>query len=192
MMEIALVRHGETEWNRLGKMQGHRDIPLNERGVLQAERLAERLASESWDGVYSSDLSRAAMTAERVARRAGVPSVRLDARLRERHFGKLEGAATAKRPEAPGPAWPAYGAESDDELFARAQSFLAELAGRGGGRFVVVTHGGWIRCVFRRLFPELAGVRPGNASVTMLACRGGVWRCLFANDTSHLPRDAMP
>mgnify|MGYP001026483602 CR=1 FL=1 len=188
MVEIALVRHGETDWNVQGKMQGHRNIPLNERGIRQADRLAARLAAGRWDGVFSSDLSRAAMTAGRVASRAGVPAVVLDARLRERHYGRLEGTTEEERVRLYGPNWRRllHGAESDGELFARAESFLGELAGRKEGRFIVVTHGGWIRCVFRRLFPDFADIRPGNTSLSLLEHRGGIWRCLLAGDMSHL------
>jgi probable phosphoglycerate mutase len=192
MIEVALVRHGETDWNRQGRMQGHRDIPLNETGIMQARRLAERMKSDRWNMVWSSDLARAAATADQVAQAAGIPFVLRDARLRERNFGRLEGTTLAERVNRWGPDWQKlnHGVESDRELFGRAEAFLGELARKGEGRFVVVTHGGWIREVFRRLFPEQAGVHPGNTAVSLLRLEEGAWRCLLAHDVSHLPTDA--
>ena len=59
MTRILLARHGETEWNRLGRWQGHADPPLNEQGRRQAAELAERLAGDGIAAIYSSDLARA-------------------------------------------------------------------------------------------------------------------------------------
>lgn len=192
MVEIALIRHGETDWNRQKRMQGHRDIPLNDAGLRQAALLANRLAAFRWDMVASSDLLRAVQTAECVAHAAGIRSIVRDPRLRERHFGLLEGTTPAERLSRWGTVWPesGHGMESDEDLFRRAQAFLADLTARGEGRFVVVTHGGWIRSVFRHLFPEREGVGPGNASVSLLEWNDGRWRCVLADDTSHLSADA--
>jgi len=87
---VLLIRHGETEWNREGRMQGHIDIPLSQEGVTQALRLAERFAGEAFDALVSSDLRRAFQTAERIAAGSGRP-VLVDARLRERNLGVLQG-----------------------------------------------------------------------------------------------------
>ena len=67
-MEIVLVRHGETDWNRIGRWQGHADPPLNELGRRQAAELAEQLVGDSIAAVYSSDL-RSASDAIRLSRR---------------------------------------------------------------------------------------------------------------------------
>lgn len=192
MIEVALVRHGETDWNRQGRMQGHRDIPLNANGLRQASRLAVRLSSGHWDMVVTSDLGRAEATAEQVARAAGIHRVVRDPRLRERSFGRLEGTTLNERIKRWGHNWHRldHGTESDESLFMRVQSFLDDLARRERGRIVVVTHGGWIRCLFRRLFPELQGAHPGNTSVSLLQYSGGKWRCILYNDTSHLASDA--
>mgnify|MGYP001616981591 CR=1 FL=1 len=73
MTRFLLVRHGETPWNDQARYQGQEDIPLSEQGWAQAEHLAERLASESIDAIYASDLARARDTAQVVARRLGKP-----------------------------------------------------------------------------------------------------------------------
>lgn len=192
MIEVALVRHGETDWNRQGRMQGHRDIPLNERGLLQAGRLARRLRFGPWDFAVSSDLQRAAMTASCLAEAAGITRMVRDPRLRERHFGRLEGTTREERLARWGDHWQRldHGMESDEELLLRAEAFLADLTLRKSGRFIVVTHGGWIRALVRRHFPERAGIHPANASLSLLQWAEGRWRCLSYNDTDHLSPDA--
>src|SRR6185437_6606991 len=90
MTTLLLVRHGETDWNAERRYQGHADVPLNDRGVEQARELAEQLAGERIDAIYSSDLSRAHATAEIVGERLGVPVV-TDPDLREIDVGAVEG-----------------------------------------------------------------------------------------------------
>src|SRR5204862_3415424 len=87
---LLLARHGETDWNRDRRWQGHADRPLTERGRAQATELAERLADIALDAVYSSDLRRARETAEAVAQAQGVDLVQL-AELREVSVGSWEG-----------------------------------------------------------------------------------------------------
>jgi broad specificity phosphatase PhoE len=88
---LLLVRHGETDWNAEGRLQGHTDMPLNDLGRRQARALADELAGDGIEAVYSSDLARASETAEIVAERLGLP-VGLDPDLREKDWGTWEGA----------------------------------------------------------------------------------------------------
>ena len=85
-----LVRHGETVWNRDGRIQGHRHVPLTERGRAQARQLAERLDGQGADVMYSSDLGHALATAQALAASTGV-AIRTDANLREFSYGAWEG-----------------------------------------------------------------------------------------------------
>src|SRR5262245_20482819 len=90
MTDFLLARHGETDWNREHRVQGHTDVPLNAAGLGQARVLAERLADVSLEAIYASDLERARATAEAVARSQGL-EVQVDPDLREKHFGSWEG-----------------------------------------------------------------------------------------------------
>ena len=89
-MEILLIRHGETDWNRARRMQGHIDIPLNNEGLRQAKALGAALASEKLDAIYTSDLQRAKLTAQAVADIYQMPLI-IDEQLRERCYGVFEG-----------------------------------------------------------------------------------------------------
>ena len=90
-MRLIIIRHGESEWNRIGRYQGQQDAPLSELGLRQAEALAERLRSEPLDAIFTSPLQRAARTAETVARHhPNVPFQRESALLEIGH-GDWEG-----------------------------------------------------------------------------------------------------
>src|SRR5690242_8696605 len=98
MATLLLVRHGETDWNAEGRLQGQTDRPLNEYGRRQARELAERLAGDGVVAIYASDLSRAKETAEIVGGRLGLPVV-VDPDLRERNWGTWEGLTPRERDE---------------------------------------------------------------------------------------------
>jgi 2,3-bisphosphoglycerate-dependent phosphoglycerate mutase len=87
---LFLFRHGETDWNREGRLQGHVDTPLNATGLAQAESLAQQMRLRGLDAVVSSDLSRALTTARIVAEACRVP-VLIDEGLRETNIGEAEG-----------------------------------------------------------------------------------------------------
>ena len=87
---VFVVRHGETEWNLIGKQQGHLDSPLTETGVRQARRLADGLVGRGIDSIFASDLGRAAETAKIISSKLRI-SIKTDLRLRERHLGLMQG-----------------------------------------------------------------------------------------------------
>ncbi len=90
-MRLCLVRHGQTDWNLLGKKQGRTDNPLNETGIKQAEELSKRIKDKEFDICISSPLKRAYKTAEIITR--GKCKILIDERLMERNFGGFEGAS---------------------------------------------------------------------------------------------------
>ena len=147
-----LVRHGETDWNKQGRLQGWSDIPLNDTGREQARELGARIADIPFDAVYASDLSRAADTA-RIAVESRDLDVHTDPDLRERHFGTWEGMSDAEirkrhSPE-PGQAW--GDDESKDEARKRCTRAVSRIASRHpGGAILLVTHGGTIRLLLAR------------------------------------------
>jgi broad specificity phosphatase PhoE len=153
---IHLVRHGETDWNHELRWQGHSDVPLNERGREQARELADQLSVAGFSAVYSSDLSRAAETAQIVADRLSLP-VQTDAALREIDVGSWEGFTLteieARSPEAV-TRWDEQGehgwegGESHTAMMARVRDAIRSIAARHEGEeVVVVSHGGPIRAL---------------------------------------------
>ncbi len=160
---LWLVRHGQTDWNAAGRVQGHTPTELNEEGRRQARALAEVLAIKPFAAIWSSDLPRAAQTAQIIANDIHLP-VETTATLRERSFGKYEG-ATSEEIQADRTAlglaqtgdladWTGMpGFESTDVLWDRVVGTLHKLSDQYVGQDVlVVTHGGVIaRAIYRVL-----------------------------------------
>ena len=148
---IVLVRHGETDWNRERRFQGHADQPLNEAGRRQAGELADILGGERLAAVYTSPLRRARETAAIVAERVGLEAHELEA-LREIDVGDWQGLTIeeirTRFPERADVAWRSgwENGETHGELDARVIPALHALAGRHAGESVLgVTHAGPIR-----------------------------------------------
>ena len=157
-MLFYLVRHGQTDWNRAGKIQGTTDIPLNETGRQQAEQLATVLKERSGypaetriDAVYASPLARAFQTAEILAKEEKLPLRRLTG-LRERDFGCWEGKSwqqvEAEYPdefhlwrEQPMVGIPS-GGESRKSCEARSERAIRQILEETAGDAVIVAHGG--------------------------------------------------
>jgi broad specificity phosphatase PhoE len=152
---ILLARHGESDWNRAKRWQGHADRPLTDQGREQARELADRLADTELDAVYSSDLQRAHETAEIVAEAQGLEVTALRD-LREVDVGSWSGLtrseAEQRFPEAYA-RWLAGGEGWDDgetyeQLSERVIRAIREIAtAHPGERVLVVAHGGTIRTV---------------------------------------------
>jgi broad specificity phosphatase PhoE len=136
---LLLVRHGETDWNAEGRLQGHTDRPLNETGRRQARELADRLAGERVDAIYASDLSRAKETAEIVGERLGLTVV-IDPDLREKNWGNWEGLTGDERVHVE---FEGETTEAHRDRIVRAVRRIAEL--HPEQRIVIVTHGGSLR-----------------------------------------------
>ncbi|RJX38456.1 histidine phosphatase family protein [Paenibacillus pinisoli] len=188
---IGLVRHGKTDWNAKGIIQGQTDIPLNEEGIAQAQALASRLSNEEriWDAVISSDLQRARRTAAIIAERLGIPVLEPDIRLRERYFGEIEGTTEQERLERWGADWreQSVGMESDAEVRARGTEAITDLMKREEARnILVVSHGSFIAQMLKELCADLEDSRLGNLSYSILERQGDAWQPLLHNCTRHL------
>jgi broad specificity phosphatase PhoE len=146
MTTILLARHGETEWNRIGRYQGWADPPLNETGREQARMLAEQLRSTPFAAVYSSDLRRARETAEIVAAPHGVPVV-VEPGLREVNVGAWSGLTRAEV-ERRFPAGERPGGETREQHAARVLGAAERIArAHPAERILLVSHGGTMRAL---------------------------------------------
>lgn len=150
---ILLVRHGQSEWNATGRWQGQADPPLSALGRQQAHAAAGRVGTV--DLIVSSDLERAAHTAQILSSALGVGPVVVEPRLRERDAGEWSGLTHDEIEEA----WPGYleqrrrppGFESDDDLLARVHAALDELDETyRGAEILVVAHGGIVYALERQ------------------------------------------
>ena len=200
MTELLFIRHGETEWNRQGRFQGQIDVPLNDAGHAQAARLAARLAGETHDALFTSDLQRARQTAAPLAAAWARTPVAL-AGLREQNFGLLEGldaATIAARHPALWAGWlqqdadfVAPGGESQSQFHTRVLKAVHELAAAHvGQRLVVVTHGGVLDMLWRSAHGlPLAGLREcaiPNTGINRLRWAGGALQIEVWGDAAHL------
>jgi 2,3-bisphosphoglycerate-dependent phosphoglycerate mutase len=173
-MTILLVRHGETDGNAARILQ-RADVPLNERGMRQAERLAQRLFAQGFVHILCSDLLRARMTAAPLAARTGI-TVEESPLLQERNFGDLRGLPYAELIEDPfGPDFVPPNGEDWPRFHARVAEAFAFIVGRRralNGTLVVLTHGLVCRALVERhtLVPDGIFVpqRFDNTSVTAL------------------------
>jgi len=156
---ILAIRHGQTEWNADGRIQGHTDIALDVHGQWQAERLAQALADDELHAIYSSDLMRACQTAAPLAGRKGL-ALRVDPGLRERGFGEFEGLSFVEIEQR----WPEQAAawrRRDPDFGARGGEVLRDFRSRvvtavtrlalahRGQSIALVTHGGVLDLLYR-------------------------------------------
>jgi 2,3-bisphosphoglycerate-dependent phosphoglycerate mutase len=200
MTRILLARHGETDWNREGRWQGHSDQPLNATGMAQAEALGRRLAREPIDALYTSDLLRASQTAAAVTRETGIEAIPTPG-LREVDVGDLAGldrAAAAERfpdwytrwREGAVDRYP--GGETFADLRARAVSTLNRIAARhAGGAALLVCHNGIVHAVVLHVLGleahDRRRIAPGpNCSLTIVERQRRRTVLVTLNDAGHL------
>ncbi len=205
MGRLYLVRHGETEWNVEGRLTGHTDVGLSERGQRQAQAVARRLDGISFHAAYSSDLNRTAETARIILAQHQEVTLTATSQLRERHYGVFEGLTAAER-QTRYPDMFAASLSNDldfaptdgetlGQVGARMAAFVADLRERHLEETVLIAgHGGALRATLPALLDlpleALWRLAMDNCSLSIVDTYpesdgvGAVLR-LF-NDTSHL------
>ncbi|MEM7267806.1 MAG: histidine phosphatase family protein [Pseudomonadota bacterium] len=169
--DFLYLRHGQTDWNAEGRMQGSTDIPLNATGRAQAHAAAERLANTHVDRIIASPMARAAETARIVAESKGLTPV-YDERLKERYFGAFDGMLLSEIREHHGVGdgvsiWSLDSPEAEpfDQALGRTVASLAEHLTNSSDSVLFVAHG----ALFTLLTEHLFGVRMQSANATPYA-----------------------
>lgn len=205
MTRLFLVRHGETEWNKNGKVQGRTDIELSSEGIMQAKLLAERLMTEDINVIYSSSLKRAHRTAEIIAEYKQCEVIESDM-IHEICFGPWEGMAINEIKDKYSEHFRVYredpvnfelpGAETFIDLTTRTYNAIIDIVNRHkGSNILLVSHGVAIKAAIIKILgmdiADYKGFRIDNASVSILEFPDNNFEkpvvvCL--NDTSHLEK----
>ncbi|WP_457282905.1 histidine phosphatase family protein [Polaromonas sp. P5_D5] len=202
---VIAIRHGETTWNVDTRIQGHLDIPLNDTGRRQAERMALALADEPITAIYASDLTRAWETAEYLGRVLGIEVTREEG-LRERGFGDFEGKTfseiEALLPEQSmrwrkrDPEFAPAGGESLLDLRSRVVATAERLAAAHPGELIAMVGHGGVMDVLYRAATRLDIQAPrtwalGNTAINRLLWTPQGFSLVGWADTQHLENDAL-
>ncbi len=201
MTRFILVRHGQTEWNRVERFRGRADVPLNETGLAQAEATGRRVASE-WKlvAIYSSPLSRAVKTAEAIARHLSLP-VQVHLGIADIDFGQWQGLT----PDEVKVRWPEIhhawynvphsahipGGETLDDLRVRGMAAVNELAARHAGQTIVLAGHTVINRVILLGVLGLGNDRfwrlqQDTCAINVFTTENGEFTLVSLNDTCHL------
>lgn len=208
MIEIMLIRHGETDWNAERRLQGHLDVALNAAGLRQAAALGRALRNEPLDAIIASDLQRALQTAHAIAAPRGMTVV-IEPDLRERCFGAFEGVSYADIPDRFPAAYAAWQAREPDARFppglhvaetlrefsTRAVETVIRLAGLGHRKIAIVSHGGVLECIHHAAhgggFAQARNFDVLNASINRIVWDGTAIRIVQWGDVAHLADTAL-
>jgi probable phosphoglycerate mutase len=204
MTQILLVRHGETDWNKAQRLQGHIDIGLNDQGIVQAKLLGSALAQEKIDIAYSSDLSRALDTANTITAHHDVPTF-IDANLRERCYGEIQGMTYQEIEQqlpdnhrawhSRNPDFQPLGGETLRQFYERVTTSIERIAKNHLGQVIlIVAHGGVLDCMYRHAtqmdITEKRKVELLNTSLNRLKYHENRFEIESWGDVSHLQDQA--
>jgi len=206
LARLILIRHGQTEWNRLRRYQGQSDIELNETGIEQAQKAAARLAKEKIDSVYCSDLKRARQTAEIITSKHNIPrEIHESSLLREMNFGDYEGLTFEEMDPkfqlifSADPAWRSSGpnvrapnGESIADLATRVKQFIREMLSKHAPdeTIIIAAHGGPLQVLICQLL-EIGldhwwQIRLSAASISIVETYPQGTSVVLLNGVSHL------
>ena len=190
MRTFYFLRHGQTDWNVIGRMQGQSsDIPLNQTGLEQAKAAAKILSRYPIDRVISSPLKRAFVTAEQTSQALNVP-IETDVRLLERNYGAIEGLTPEEinhaspsqifEPDVPPDLWGfrlPRGAEPMEQLAQRGQEVVSDCLGKYPSETLLfVAHGAWFRALMHKLTAGKQIIRSDNATPYRCALAKNSWK----------------
>jgi len=204
---FCLVRHGETDWNAARRLQGHTDIDLNANGLAQAKQMAFALKNIKlqFDVLYTSDLQRAAKTAQAIEELFKTSAIS-NAALRERHLGALQGLTTDEAPILEPELWKSHlsrniheslrGGESIQQFSDRIKTALEKIRlNHPGKTILLVSHGGSLDMMYRiasnQALDAQKVVAVPNASLNWLSHDGLAWKVDHWADTKHLDTLAL-
>lgn len=210
MTEIWVVRHGETPWNTVRRVQGWEDIELNEVGISQAQALGRHLAAntqtkQSIHAIYSSDLKRAHVTANIIGESLGLTPL-IEPGVRERNFGVLQGLIFHKMHEHQPEAAKTWASRDPDGVIPEGETLgtfhrrvvqaINDIAARHRGqRVMVVSHGGAMDIIWRHASQvSLQAERQTpivNTSVNRISVSEEGWKIIHWGDVSHLDRSSL-
>lgn len=182
------MRHGETEWNALGKIQGRTDIPLNETGKRQAEESGEFLSSSTWDVLITSPLKRAKQTAEIINTYLNIPLIEMNEFV-ERFFGDAEGMTLEERIAAfPDKNYPNQ--EDRATLEKRVMAGLYKINQQyPNGKVLLVAHGAVIHTILSIISEDEIDFRKTpllNACISNIHFQQEKWGIKDFNQVTHL------
>lgn len=199
---LIVVRHARTQWNEEGRQQGHLDSPVGDYGKLQIAAAADRLRGEPVDAVFTSDLGRSILTADRIARAVNAPIV-VDARLREQSFGIFEGLTHEYIRDhyrelhdldrySQDPDFTVPGGESKTQVHQRIMPAIYDaLRYPGTDKIVLIGHGSFIRVFVNYItglaLPSRDNKIQRNCSISIVQYDDGEWNAELIGDDSHLP-----
>lgn len=199
---VLLIRHGQTDWNKIGRWQGHTDIPLNDSGHQQARLLAHRLATWPISVIYTSDLKRAVQTADLLGTKLGLVPIKEPA-LRERNGGFFQGLTREELQARLGEEWrrvrqdglaPPNG-ESDLDLAMRVEAAFQQMVNRHKGDMIaMISHGGALKVLISHILGLPLGQPAhfslsGNTGLSIVKTNENGSILTLLNDVSHLEND---
>jgi uncharacterized phosphatase len=181
---LCLIRHGETDWNASGRLQGCEDIELNEAGRNQARHLAGYLRNEHWEVIISSPLKRALETAQIIASHLSITDIRIEETLKERDYGSASGLLPdERRSRFPDGIIPDQ--EDFESLRMRAMAALHKIAKNWEGKHILmISHGALTNSILYTLSGGEFGsfkTRLKNGCISQLILQGDKWSVLFYN-----------
>jgi len=185
-MLICLVRHGETEWNSLGKIQGKEDIPLSNAGILQMKKTANYLKNFTWKAIITSTLKRAKNSADIIAKELTTVNILEEYDFIERDYGKASGmTAEEHKKHFPDGKWP--GVEPIEQLQNRTvNALLKYINDFKGENIIIVSHGGAINSILAYLSKDKIGSGKTvlkNACMSLLEKSDNELKIVYYNKT---------